>query len=486
MCKLKIITLSIAILCISIFTISTQYTTIGSVNPAMANPSDSVTVYLPFILTSGYQKEPTVFGVESHKVDGTHLNRLNEVGTYWIRRNGLLWSDVQPDEFGGYDWNAVANLEQEMINASSNGMEMILVVRSTPLWAQTEEYYGIYCGPIKPEKLGAFGDFMYAAVQRYSQPPYNVKYWEMWNEPDAATNLFEVGHSVFGCWGDEEAADYGGGYYADMLQAVYPRIKQADPYAQVILGGLILDCMESNPDCLPIKFLEGILKHNGDDDGKNYFDIADLHAFDYYGGVLGEFSHPKWNSSWDEEGPVAIAKAQFVRSVLGRNGASDKGIMVNEVALLCGGDSCPPNDPEFDPDFVATKTYYIAKVYAASIAEGFQATIWYDLSVNWRNSSLLKKDLTYTDAFWAFQTAKNSLGASSWSRDIDEYPGVAGYEFDRGDRIIWLLWSLDGAPHVISLPSAPLSAWDVLNNPVSVIGSIMLVGMEPIYLEWLP
>ena len=50
-----------------------------------------------------------------------------------------------------------------------------------------------------------------------------------------------------------------------------------------------------------------------------------------------------------------------------------------------------------------------------------------------------KKDLTYTDTFWAFQTAKNSLGASSWLRDIEEYPGVAGYEFDRGDRIIWLV-----------------------------------------------
>jgi len=271
-----------------------------------------------------------------------------------------------------------------------------------------------------------------------------------------------------------------------MLQAVYPRIKQADPYAQVILGGLLLDCPESFPDCLPAKFLEGVLKHNGDDDGKNYFDIAALHAFDYYGSVLGEFGNSKWDSSWDNEGPVAIQKAQFVRSVLGKNGASDKGIMVTETALLCSGDSCNENDPEFDPDFVSTKTYYIAKVYAASIAERFQATIWYDLSGNWRNTSLLIKDLTYTDAFWAFQTAKNSLGAPSWSRDIDEYPGVAGYEFDRGDRIIWLLWSLDDKPVWVSLPSEPFAAWDVLNYPVPVTGRYLQVGMEPIYLEWLP
>ena len=142
--KLRVIALVIAISCGSLFAVSTKFSTIGSVNPALANPSEPYNVYLPIIFKGGNPKEPTIFGMESKKVADTHLDRLNEVGTYWIRRNGLLWSDVQPDEFGGYNWSAVSNLEQEMINASSNGMEMILVVRSTPLWAQIEEeeYYG--------------------------------------------------------------------------------------------------------------------------------------------------------------------------------------------------------------------------------------------------------------------------------------------------------------------------------------------------------
>jgi hypothetical protein len=130
---------------------------------------------LPLILKIGDPQQTSVFGVETHNVVGT-LDKLNVVGTDWVRRNGLLWSEV--------------------------------------------------------EKLGAFGDFMYATVQKYSQPPYNVKYWEMWNEPDAATSFFRKDpHTPYGCWGDEAAADYGRGYYADMLQAVYPRIKQATPYA---------------------------------------------------------------------------------------------------------------------------------------------------------------------------------------------------------------------------------------------------------------
>jgi hypothetical protein len=485
--KLKIIALVIAISCGSLFAVSTKSTTMGSVNPALANPSGSGTVYLPLIHTSGNPKEPRIFGIESKDVVGTDLDRLNEVGTYWIRRNGLLWSEVQPDEFGGYNWSTMSNLEQEMINASSNGMEMILVVRSTPTWAQ--KITGVFCGPIKSSKFDEFGDFMYEAVMKYKEPPYNVKYWQIWNEPDADPEyIADPGPWwPFGCWGDEDAADYGGGYYADMLEVVYPRIKQADDEAQVVLGGLLLSCPPDAPDpChLQSKFLEGVLNHNGDNDGKNYFDITAIHAYDYYTGFLGGFGNSAWNSWWNDEGPVAIKKARFIRSVLGDYGASNKEIMVTENALICTGASCDPNDPVFDPDFVTTKTYYIAKVYAASIYEGFPATIWYDLSTNWANTSLLKNDLTYTDAFWAFQTAKNSLRDSDSFGKISE-SGVAGYKFDRGDRIIWLVWSLDGSTHTFSLPSEPIAAWDVLNNPVPVTGSTMQVGMEPIYLEWLP
>ena len=37
---------------------------------------------------------------------------------------------------------------------------------------------------------------------------------------------------------------YGGGYYAEMLKIVYPQIKAADPEAQILIGGLLLFCME--------------------------------------------------------------------------------------------------------------------------------------------------------------------------------------------------------------------------------------------------
>jgi hypothetical protein len=78
---------------------------------------------------------------------------------------------------------------------------------------------------------------MYDLVSRYSVAPYNVKYWEIWNEPDIDHTIF-TSDSTFGCWGEQsDALGFGGGYYAQALQAAYPQIKAADPEAQVCSAG---------------------------------------------------------------------------------------------------------------------------------------------------------------------------------------------------------------------------------------------------------
>jgi hypothetical protein len=41
---------------------------------------------------------------------------------------------------------------------------------------------------------------------------------------------------------DPVTLNFGGEYYGNMLKIVYPAIKSADPQAQVLVGGLLLDC----------------------------------------------------------------------------------------------------------------------------------------------------------------------------------------------------------------------------------------------------
>ncbi len=194
---------------------------------------------------------------------------------------------------------------------------------------------------MRPDKLGAYADFLHDAVLRYSEPPFNVKFWELGNEPDVDPSLVNPDWR-FGCWGEAGNAYYGGEYYAEMLKAVYPKIKKADEDAQVLVGGLLLDCDPINPplvstetgetkDCTPSLFLEGILKNGGGE----YFDGVSFHAYDYYRGP-DKYDNYNWSSKWDVNGPVLSKKAEFLRDVLTANGYPDKPIFNTESGLLCG------------------------------------------------------------------------------------------------------------------------------------------------------
>ena len=135
-------------------------------------------------------------GIELNRMDQPSVDLVAQANGYWVRRNALKWSDVEPEE-GSRNWAAVSGLEQEIQTVMQQGLGLVLVVRSTPAWAQQKS--GYLCGPVSSDKLNSFADFMYEAVQRYSVPPYNVKYWELWNEPDIDPSLVDQ-DSEYGCW----------------------------------------------------------------------------------------------------------------------------------------------------------------------------------------------------------------------------------------------------------------------------------------------
>ena len=98
-----------------------------------------------------------------------------------MRAGGVDWAAVEGTQ-GVYNWSALAANEAQWEAASANGLTALVIVGHTPAWAQAQP--GKACGPIRPDKLAAFGNFLNALVQRYSQPPYRSKNWEIWNEPD--------------------------------------------------------------------------------------------------------------------------------------------------------------------------------------------------------------------------------------------------------------------------------------------------------------
>jgi hypothetical protein len=419
-----------------------------------------------------------IFGLElSHITADRGLDIVAEASTTWVRLNGVLWSEIEPSE-GTRNWQVLTGLEQALINAAQKGLKVILVVRSTPPWAQQAP--GSSCGPIKEDKLNSFANFVSDLVSRYSLEPYSVEYWELWNEPDAPVILSQT--IPYGCWGNPGDTYYGGSYYTEMLKVAYPAIKAADPNAQVLVGGLLLDCDPTNPpvgnDCKSSKFLEGILANGGG----LYFDGVSFHAFDYYYGSLGQYGNPNWYSAWNITGPAFVNKACFLHNVLKEYGYSEKYLMNTETAILCtnlGNEAACQAD-----DFALTKAYYVVISYSEALALGIHANVWYSLT-GWRASGLIANNLQILPAYESYRFVASQLGGATFVSEIDNHIGVKGYEFFKDGEKIWVLWSLDGNLHFIQLPSQPDSIRDVFGEFLP-LNPELEITIAPTYLTWTP
>ncbi|GAB4580750.1 MAG: hypothetical protein Fur0022_34920 [Anaerolineales bacterium] len=412
---------------------------------------------------------------------------LADAGTGWVRFNGVLWSRIEPQE-GIRNWEQAITLETRAQSVSEAGMNLIAIVLYTPSWAQAHP--GYLCGTILPEKLEAFGRFMYDLVARYSQPPYNIKYWELGNEPDVDP-AYVPWDSRFGCWGDQNDPYYGGTYYAEMLKVVYPQIKAADPEAQVLIGGLLLGCDPNQPplnasgepaDCTSARFLEGILLAGGG----NYFDGISFHAYDYYWVNDNRFGNA-WQSGPNLGLPVVYYKALYLREVLAQYGYSNKYLMNTETALLCGRDL---GELECQTEaFQLTKANYVAQSFTVARGEGLQANIWYHFQKGWRASGLVSKQLQPYPAWHAYGFVSQMLNNTIPLLKISEYPNIVGYKFlkpsPEGYQEIWILWSVDGTPTSLSLSVPPSQVFDVLGQPLPPTTALEITSSVQ-YLIWNP
>ena len=419
---------------------------------------------------------PPVFGVEMRRVNREQgLPLAQAAGVYWLRRNGLRWADVEPVP-GARHWKAVAALETELQAAYAAGLQTILVVRRTPDWAQ--KVPGHYCGPVAPEAMDELARFMAEAVDRYKNPPFGVKYWEIWNEPDIDPRLVGA-DSPFGCWGDQDDEYYGGKYYARMLQSVYPAIKAADPEAQVLIGGLLLDKDPAKDELPnpPAQFLAGILRGGGGD----FFDIVSFHGYVSYRGQLGDWGRQA--PAWSYRGGNPAGKVDFLREVLATY-SYEKPLMLTEAGLLCWG--CPSPPPAA---YLEAQAAYVPRLYVRSIAWGLLGTFWYTLdSPGWREAALLDRDQRPRPAYRAFSTMTALLKDAHYLRPVDDLAGLEGYVFERADEEgeIWVLWSPDGTEITLPLPSGLQRAYDLFGVLLEPEGGMVEIGFDAVYLEISP
>lgn len=453
-----------------------------------------VTTQPTFTLEPLITATPTALPTPSYTLMGMELTGGNfvakvplaaDAGAGWIRYNSIRWDQLEPQE-GKLDWNQAAGLETRAQAVSEAGMYLIAIVNQTPAWAQALPGYA--CGAIAPEKLEAFGEFMYALVSRYSQPPYNIQYWELGNEPDIAPEDVKP-NSAFGCWGDKSEPYYGGEYYAEMLKVVYPQIKAADPEAKVLVGGLLMGCDPQNPpltqsgdpqDCSPTRFLEGVLRVGGG----AYFDGVSFHAYDYY-----QASGTKFGNAWQDGAnlgfPVVYYKVRYLRALLESYDYPNKFLINTETALLCGRDQ---GEPYCQTDlFQQTKANYVVQSYVVAKGDGIRANIWYHYQKGWRASGLVGGNLQAYPALQAYRFVAQTLAQAIPVSQIQDFPNVVGYKFlqdtTAGQKEIWIMWSADGMAASITLPDVPNEMYDSLGQPLAPNQNFEITT-DPIYLMW--
>ena len=220
--------------------------------------------------------------------------------------------------------------------------------------------------------------------------------------------------------------------------------------------------------------MEGILFQGGGD----YFDGVSFHGYDYY--MRDHFGSGNWLSEDAPNGPVFVAKARFLNSLLQQYKVPQKYLMLTEAALLCGSIGTEPQCST--PLFEKIKRTYIIQSLVYSRANELQAQVWYSLE-GWRASGL-KQGRSLLPAYPTFQFMANFIADAKWQGRQDLYAGVMTMAFSKQGKTYWVLWAQDySAQLTIDLPKSPSVIYNSLGEEQPLTTTLNL-SFEPIIVGW--
>lgn len=434
--------------------------------PALARRSESAVRALPVAraldlrlsspIRQGGVVPATLFGMYGGYQEAATMARVRQSGVQ-LMRVYVEWAALQPYQAYGegqyFEQTNKARLDEQLKRIADAGMTAVVLVGEAPEWAAPRPR-----GPLYPDKVGFFERFVEILVGTYKNPPYNVRYWELWPEPDAMDQIPPPLVARFGsdilkrrAWGNHGQA------YAAMLRAAYPSIKRVDPGATVLLGAIAYDWFGDNCpgfNCGGIfnyRFLDDVIAAGG----ACCFDVL---AFNDYAVFA-----PGWEAQ--VRAPDIVAKTSYVRERLQAMGV-DKPMMVLEAGLWSEGTSVPQRLADGQvvtvPPSPELQAIYVMKLHVRAASLGLLSVSWYtfrDFGYDPEKRGLVTEDLQPKPAFWAYRIAADRLRGAFFSGVLPRLPAptglgeLEGYEFTTPDaRRIWAAW-IDGAPRAsIALP----------------------------------
>jgi hypothetical protein len=438
----------------------------------VASDSLTHTQFLPAIFSNYERPVPTAFGVQMYgelSEEQVSLSLAQEAKVYWVRWP-LAWASVEPTNTvpENYHWDVG---DASLPNAAQARVHPIVTIVSNPGWAATYAN-----GPIDKVDVTEFAQFVGALAERYDGDGWEdapgspvVDYWEFYNEPDAGDELrARYGASYWGHFGAE---------YAQMLCAVHPAIKAANPRAQVVLGGLAYDHFEPDGGFVR-EFLDDVLEAGGG----NCFDVMNFH---YY---------PVFEGAWATYGYGLSGKANYLYDKLGQYGLEGKPMISTEAGWHSDDFGQFPSTPTI-------QARYVVKLFSQSLASHLEQMTWWtwiDPEGYYGANGLLTQSLQPKPAYYAYQAAAAKLGRATFEEiwTLGD-PDVEAYRFSsRTGEPLYVLWANDETTHTVSLPLSRAGLVDMYGGLISVVndsedgstdGHIQVsAGPNPVYVEARP
>jgi hypothetical protein len=350
--------------------------------------------YLPFIADV---KAISPFGVVMYgDVSPTAgLTHMQAAGSKHVTTM-VDWAAIEPAE-GVYNWT---HLDEKVRHARTAGLEVFALFIGDPAWAWLPDR----SATVPQKRL----NFVRVLVDRYdcdnvndAGPGLCIHSWSFYAEPDYYRSAYDFTPGRKGYWGKR------GQQYAHMIAEVSAVIRQQDPSAQVMIGGLGYDWFEDQGGPFVRSFLSDVLRELNRIQGSAAVSI-DAIAVHYY--------------------PLNFARIRTklleIQSIMKTHGVEGLPIIVPEAGYWSSA-SHGSSDQQ--------QAQRLIQIYTDALSVGAQYVSWFNVFDNGAGTEAVGlfygRDLNKPKpAYFAYQTLTRQLQDASYMKPWEQ-PGVSGHIF---------------------------------------------------------
>jgi len=359
-----------------------------------------------------------------------------QMGATWARAY-LPWFQIEKSA-GQYDWQFY---DETFAHLHENGFKIMPVIYGAPEWAAVKS-----CGPMTD--VVGYENFVHAAILRYGDM---VDAWEFTNEPDAKKPY--IWGPIIGCWG------YHPQEFAEQMGILHRQVKQFDPTALVVAGGIAYD----NWDIFERSFFSQTLQAGAG----QFFDVANFH---YYPINPVEF-------------PTMAHKTAEIKAMLKQYGLENKLLWVTETGMWVNLNGS-----------VEKQRNFIVRELTRGYGAGLSNIFWFDpvehdTAQNGVHRWLISRDHQPINGYNTFQNFAQKMTGTANQGRVSAWPSpIEGYKFTAPDRTLFVVWS-NSTTETITFTNTStftMTDRDGLNSQLLLpqAGQITVeVGNIPIFLE---